>query len=455
MSDISQRNEYARKVYSGYDSEAKESFVTEEATLKQFILCSKSHENILTTKASLEWGNTYSLFFDLAEQNLRGYLTDEEISIDNLEQRQTVFGRTIGLAGALAYLHDELYLRGINQQFQCYHLDLKPQNILVFKAERGGNDIWEISDFGISKIKRLSQGQAPQESDHHISILDQIVKPKIENMDPSSGIENARFGGTYAAPEAREVTDMVTRKSDVWSLACVLTLVLTFMDSQSLGIHPFQAAREEGRKHDWFFDSKAFKAGSHIEEILHSSVSTWLGNLVDKASKRSKSEGTAILKASQMLQGELLIRDQEQRLPAKEVERRLRNIQSCFTDQVASPSKSETLIAPIKPSGHWKLFHVPRPSHRPTNLWEERQFRLPEDINRCKFNHIGSYLGAVSNKVIVTISVIDIQRDRKSVPYTSATGKKWADSGLGSNYLCAELNSDYFGVCLPLAITIS
>jgi serine/threonine protein kinase len=91
----------------------------------------------------------------------------------------------------------------------------------------GGNDIWKISDFGISKIKTVPHGQPDLESEH---LLDKVFKPE-KNMDPSSGVKTTRFGGTYAAPEAREETNMVTRKSDMWSLGCVLALVLTFLES--------------------------------------------------------------------------------------------------------------------------------------------------------------------------------------------------------------------------------
>ncbi len=86
----------------------------------------------------------------------------------------------------------------------------------------GCNDIWKISDFGISKIKTVPHGQSDLASKH---LLVKFFKPK-NIMDPSSGVENARFGGIHAAPEARELFDKVTRGSDVWSLDCVLALVL-------------------------------------------------------------------------------------------------------------------------------------------------------------------------------------------------------------------------------------
>lgn len=436
---------------------AREDSAAERATITKLIKTPKTpktpktHQNILTTKASLEWGNTYSLFFDLAKQDLWQYFIDTEIIIDGVDEKATIFGRTIGLAGALAFLHEELYLNPTNEQpkreqLQCYHLDLKPQNILVF--EMGGNDIWKISDFGISKIKTVSQSQPDLESEH---LLDKVFKPK-KNMDPSSGVENARFGGTYAAPEAREVSDMVTRKSDVWSLGCVIALVLTFLESQSSGIHEFQKAREENRKHDWFFDSAALKTRLDDRKILHSSVSSWLDALVDKASKRGKAEGTAIQKASRMLQDKLLVRDQSQRLSAKKVELELVNIQSWFADP---PLSLQTSDAPPQAKRTRKFpypqlpFHHTKQESKPTaRSWHECHFKLFEGVKRCKFSPNGNRLAIVSNATIAVKSTADIENNRPGITRESQHEKSWADFSLGSNRLCIAIDSDYFEVII-------
>ncbi len=76
-----------------------------------------------------------------------------------------------------------------SEQLQCYHLDLKPQNILVF--EMGCNDIWKISDFGISKIKTVPHGQSDLASKH---LLVKIFKPK-NIMTPVLGLKMHDLGG--------------------------------------------------------------------------------------------------------------------------------------------------------------------------------------------------------------------------------------------------------------------
>lgn len=105
------------------------------------------------------------------------------------------------------------------------------------------------------------------------------------------------------------MTDIVTRRSDVWSLDCVLALVLTFLESHLSGIHEFQKARGDNRMHDWFFDSEALKTRSDDRKMLHSSISDWLDALTNNASSRGEGEGSAIHKASEMLQDRSLVRD--------------------------------------------------------------------------------------------------------------------------------------------------
>lgn len=223
----------------------KKSFEAEGFILKKLIQADKHHEIILVTKASLYWGSTYSLFFDLAKYNLSEYFHDENMSMLP-KQKAMVFGQCIGWAGALAFLHKNLFLNvSTSEQLQCYHLDLKPQNILVFERDepngRQGNYIWKISDFGISKVKYCKRHGSKELSSQHVSFLEMIFPPKkpIDDPDASTGVDNSRYGGTYAAPEARLENDKVTRKSDVWSLGCLIILVLTFLDSGTIGIADF------------------------------------------------------------------------------------------------------------------------------------------------------------------------------------------------------------------------
>ena len=445
------------KEFTGFVAEAKESFTKERSTIKQFIQCAKSHSHIATTKASLEWRDSYSLFFDLAKCNLWNYFEDSGVTMNSLEDKQRIFSQTIGLAGALACLHDDLFLAETNEQLQCYHLDLKPQNILVF--ETNGKEVWKISDFGISQIKRIPI-RSNDESEQDISFLDNIFRSSKPIGVPSSGVDNTRYGGTYSAPEAQGKSSNVTRKSDVWSLACIITLVLTFIYKQSSGIKEFQQVRAKDRSHDWFFDSKALKRGS--ENILHPAVSDWLDILKQQALKRDKSESKATGMATDLLKRNMFLRDQEKRPSAKDVEKKLKQIRSRFKQKDESPSPIEPPASNFRSSlrNTAKILTHLNPKAKKTDSKERESwpFKIRPSSKRCKFSADGSYLCIASNLQMAIQPISGIQRGEESSTDKSfhlPKDKKWADFSPGSKYLCAPVDSEYFEVQLFLVLATS
>ena len=439
----------------------KKSFEAEGAILKKFLQADKRHENILVTKASLEWGGTYSLFFDLAKYNLWDYFHDENISILPT-QKAMLFGQCIGLAGALAFLHNDLFLNsGSGEQLQCYHLDLKPQNILVFERDEPhgphGNYVWRISDFGISKIKHCKRRGSNESSSHHVSFLEMIFRPNKpnDNTDASSGVDNSRYGGTYAAPEARLESDKVTRKSDVWSLGCVITLVLTFLDSGTMGIADFDNSRLHKRDNNRFFESKMPLFGTEAVDELHHSVPKWLDSLIEKAHERSELEGKAVEKILQYVLKSMLVPDQEKRHDAKQVEDRLKGIQLRYAKSIETlshPGKDPHNRRSGSPTTWDKIVGFMPHSGKIKKPCGDGSLEIfPFSIDGRSKKHIcsqgGRYLAGQSDTVISTMLVTDIQEERRAKVHTSPSDRKWVDSSIGSEHLCAAPESRYFEVC--------
>ena len=431
------------KQFTGYNAEVKKSFDDEGTTIKQIIQSVKGHRNIATTRASLEWGNTYSLFFDLAERNLWQHFMEDKDPVETLEERQRIFSRICGLAGALAHLHEGLKLHPTNEPLQCYHLDLKPQNILVFGT--GDDQIWKISDFGMSQIKQTQPVGSQHEPKHHL--LDRIFQSTKPNDDPSSGVDNSRYGGTYAAPEAKEKSDTVTRKTDVWSLGCVITLVITYLHAQSQGIKQFEALRASDRSQDWFFDPEAYKAGSDNSGILHSSVADWFQTLIRGASRRSQQEAKTIVNTIDLLRDEIFLRDEENRLSAKKVEEKLEALVYSFKEETHSQdtstqrkSKRDISIPVLSFLHHLK---GPAKSASPHGPW---QLNGPHLSKRSRFSADGRYLGIASNDIMNIQLVASIQEGQVGRSFKSQEDRPWADFSIGSEYLCAALNSEYFEV---------
>lgn len=403
------------------------------------------------TRASLEWGTTYSLFFDLAKYSLWDYFEDPAVSITTLEEKKGVFCQTIGLAGALAYLHDELFLAKTGEQLCCYHLDLKPHNILVF--EEGGSVIWKVSDFGISQIKCIPASRTNAKSEHPVSFLNRIFRPDKSSTDPSSGVENPRDAGTYTAPEARHKTEKVTRASDLWSLGCVLTLVLTFLDDQRTGIEEFRDARMKDRGDDLFYDVFPPQIGIESRPSLRFSVTVWLEHLTENAKKRGEAEGEAVGLASDLIQHRTLLPTPRARITAKAVEKELRSIQSYFaisaTPSQAPRQQPQPLVERARSNssrlGRWRNVVS---SHRSTSVKtsDTWHFKLPESTRGCKFGHNGNYLGIEGSETITTLGISNIQKGMAGRTHLAPKQERWSVFSLGSQYLCAAVESPYFKV---------
>ena len=381
------------------------------------------------------------------------YFEDPNISITTLEQKKKVFSHTIGLAGALAYLHDELFISSTNEQLRCYHLDLKPQNILVF--EKGDNLIWKVSDFGISQIKRIQAPRANFEPEDRISLLDRIFKPDKSGPDLSSGVANPRDAGTYTAPEARRKAEKVTRASDIWSLGCVMSLVLTFLDNQRTGIKDFQIARKKDRNDDLFYDSSPTKFGAEPRPSLRSSIPVWFECLSESARKRSEHEGDVVGQALDLIQSRMLLPEAEDRDPAKRVEEKLRSIHYRFgmapTSPPAQHQRNPMVERSRQVSSLFARFWNEAPYHKSksTRTSNTRHFKLPESTRGCKFSHDGRYLGIDSGCKINTLSTstLELQQKGLGVTHSSPSPERWSDYSLGSQYLCAAVESPYFKVC--------
>ena len=300
----------------------------EGAIVQQIVQATKKHNNILVTRASIHIGNSYYLIFDLAKYDLWRFFKDRAEPLPStFAQKMTFLSCFIGLAGGLAYLHDELSiaLPERNQLIRCYHLDLKPQNILVFFED--GNMVLRFTDFGISRIKHIKPQSPGDDADGPVHSLDRIFRPS-PLPDPTSGVDNSRYGGTYAAPEAVAPNGKVTRKSDVWGLGTVLTLAITYMQRGWDGIVAFAYARSRNRD-DRFFD---IPTSDEATCVLHSSVIQQLDDLVEKASGESDVEEVVFRRLSELIRNKILRPVATERVHARQVEDSLRSIHSTSSD---------------------------------------------------------------------------------------------------------------------------
>jgi serine/threonine protein kinase len=140
-----------------------------------------------------------------------------------------VYNEVLGIATALQHLHSPP--ANATTRLYCAHLDLKPDNILIYndvKNSTGGKKtlgVWKISDFGVSQIRHPATPPS--------------AEPQIITA----------FRGTpnYAAPECDVLNPPERRMQgqayDIWSLGCIMAEVLTFVYCDTEGVRMFEEAR--------------------------------------------------------------------------------------------------------------------------------------------------------------------------------------------------------------------
>ncbi|OCL04848.1 kinase-like protein [Glonium stellatum] len=241
---------YARKEFELDLRRGEKAFREEMETIQEILQQSKSHKNIMVTQCSLQYGNRFSLFFELAKCNLWEYLSDVRAAAPStLDQKYAIFHRGVELAGALAFLHEELTWKS-TIRLSCYHLDLKPHNVLVVNC-RDGVERWKITDFGMSRVKPVGKAEVPPPGLSRTSTFGDIdlgrhfrrKTPPINSTTALASTENRRGEGTYLAPETVIGDGRVSAESDIWSFGCVFSLVITFIGSGPSGVLHFDDFR--------------------------------------------------------------------------------------------------------------------------------------------------------------------------------------------------------------------
>lgn len=232
-------------------------FRSEVDTLYQLARLTGNSGHIMPLLSAFKQHGRRMMIFPLADRNLSEHFnltpppeTDEDI-MDMLKQVR-------GIISALVSVHNcckqsdagEMQDQATDDQGGtrkiAVHRDLSPQNILV----RGG--IWMISDFGHAEVRTLKEGQG-------------------------SGGPCMSATSTYQAPECRFVDGEPLnsgRPADVWSLACILSEVFSFMVLGQEGLADFiETRKSDAGNRDAF----------HRHFLIKASVVEWLNNLKNRA----------------------------------------------------------------------------------------------------------------------------------------------------------------------------
>ncbi|CAI7588020.1 unnamed protein product [Penicillium pancosmium] len=273
------------KLLARKDFKIQTAFEKELDVLREIMKQPQKHDHLVPLLAILQQEANYSLFFPLASCDLSSYF-EHAPAPEDLDEKEAIYHRGVALAGALAFLHD-----GTNMS--CYHLDLKPKNILVYN-ERTPDEVWKIADFGLSSVRVSTTLQNDGDSTMAIGVP-----------------------GTYLAPECAVSGEKVCALSDVWSFGCIFSLVLTFMMEGGDGIKEFRERRGKGPSGDTFYTEAA-------RPQVSPAVTEWFDHLKELAFG-GPCPGV-ICESLDLLIDKVLLPERKERQPAKEIETRLKDI---------------------------------------------------------------------------------------------------------------------------------
>ncbi|KAF7593745.1 hypothetical protein BBP40_010921 [Aspergillus hancockii] len=325
--------EYARK---DFELDRERAFYDERKILDTIMDQPMRHKNIMVALASLQYGATYSLFFPLASCNLWEYLNgvvaEDRLPPAAWDEKGAIYRRGVALADALAFLHREFRSQELDL-FSCYHLDLKPHNILVVDAYMP-SETWKITDFGLSRVK--GRGMDGEEDVELVMPFLSRAQRRTKHLREPSTL-NRRGEGTYLAPECSLPNGRVSSFSDVWSFGCIFSLVMSYIASGHGSVLAFGRERRRQEHGDSFYTIK------HGKPKLSSVVIAWFDQLKRRArASPFPKEHEIVCRTLDFLQKSVLHPIRDQRISSKEVHKTLWEISHLFQrkpSEVSLPTK--------------------------------------------------------------------------------------------------------------------
>jgi serine/threonine protein kinase len=242
-------------------------------------------------------------------------------------QMMTEFSR---VTAGLGWLHANLTL-GEDGDGYCTHMDLKTDNILVGHDPNCPVGKWMLSDFGLSRFKKIT-GEWNREA----RIIQRF----------SNRTQARRAPATYQAPEVQLREDRtVGRKNDIWSMTCIFSEVFVFALKGKKSLDDFRHARLS-HGNDYFYSVKA-SDGLPASPSQEYEVKNSIVDALDKLAEGRTLDAfqRAWIKCGTNVIREGLTIDQGKRLDATELYAHLRHVR----DHCSASSKAEKITCPFDP----------------------------------------------------------------------------------------------------------
>ncbi|OTA85844.1 hypothetical protein M434DRAFT_400071 [Hypoxylon sp. CO27-5] len=411
-------------------------FQKEYEVIKHILRADRKSKNIVETFGSLQLGDTiFSLFMAHAQCDLRVWMRDKAPPF--LESgKSDILKCASGLADGLEFLHSDIRDPD-GFRMVCYHMDLKPANILVF-LDSEGKMVWKISDFGMSRVKV---------SHHHTISGDRDISAIFEKREegvPASPTVNRRFEGSYLAPESDVSIRRMNEKSDIWSLGCVISVVMTYLAEGQIGVDEYAEDRAETSMRHTEIDTDRFFLVSRGPKRPrpHPTIKKNHKRLIMEATRRSLGEGNVVERILRYIEDKVLHLDPRRRESAKSVSNRLLEASSAYRKLSENSAAREGFMAGRT-----------TPRNAFSRFWQETFHRKKIDgpkIESWVVPHARSVLGCsmASNEFVVahwTGTHISLYNSQSFPPYPYREIKSIAEcrlKGIGT-WKSVKLNETY------------
>ena len=253
------------------------------------------NEHILSSHATITRDSSLDVIFPLAEFDLNDLLfgtpkckdyTNLNPKLNPNEATAThLLNEMAGIADALGYLHERLYLED-GKKIICVHMDMKPDNILVFVHPSTPCGRWKISDFGLSRIKGSARGKTNTSSGAR------------EASYRFSNTLARRYAGSFQPPEVGISKELNARiigpECDLWGFGCALSLVVAYVFGKEDLVKDFQCQRSreksggksKSHEHDFFYRDGGRKVNPEVMSWLQDhhrkegQNEPWVGNCI-------------------------------------------------------------------------------------------------------------------------------------------------------------------------------
>tara|TARA_R110002003_G_scaffold248_2_gene17603 strand:- start:328 stop:1743 length:1416 start_codon:yes stop_codon:yes gene_type:complete len=439
----------------------------ERDVLREIVRNAKSHNNIMKSLGSLEIGSTYSLFMPLAECDLKQYMEKNPDPPETPLHKAQIVQSCVGLAGAIVYLHEELE-SFVYEKLSCFHMDLKPQNILVVHDPKTGEQLWKLSDFNMSRVKMkrkpsdepLSLRKSLTFNDNPLEI-NKLFKRRLPDAAEASIADyttNRRGWGTYLAPEACIEGHRIQAESDTWSLGCVISVVFSYIYGGQPAVTEFANLRSKKGLDNFFSFSGGNESHKLKDAQLNDAVKRWHKQLRMDTRKRNAEEGIIFDVLIKFLGQKVLVIDpkQRQQTSASEIRDQLIIAFTAFYNMAG--------VGPNSPRNAKSRFSIPifkkAPWRRQSEVEMDQDWRISysADVRTCAFGPNGQPLVCVTDNILFAYSLDHVlisdgldNFDDDLMTYGQASpedkGRHWSSNiGVTTQYILAATDHHEFEV---------